>query len=288
MSGLYISPSGDPTVLHKSGRVVAVNGDGTLDIDVGPDVLLSVETVATTVTLGDRVKLLVWKNGVLALTADSGGGSPVPQWMTDLAVRPDGTPHADDDEFDGASLNPVWTAVTTAGTATWSQEAGLLAGDVEGQASNKTAALLRPITSPAAPMTIATVVVASGTNTATRLGLMFTDGTDFTSHAVACDLNMSSGETYCRAGDIEALVLSPGSVGAAYGRFIGRLYLRLEWVAANTWQIGVSPTGTMWRWLASPASYTMTPTHFGVYGSTWGASGGAAIVGFEYFRVYES
>lgn len=277
---------GDPQVAHRTGLVDKVNLDGTLDVTVGGVTLPGVHQVQVGVGVGDPVQLVVWRGGLLALSADcdcggGGGGAVVPQWMTDLAVRPDGTPHADDDEFDDGTIDPAWVQVTASGTATWAEGAGLLGVHMTGQSASSLAAILRPITSPGAPMTIETVLKATG-NTANRhQGLIFTDGTTTGSKAVTAAINDFNADAWIRTGTLAAHTGVPSGGGVANSRYLGLLYLRLAWTAANSWELAASATGLHWGTFS--ASYTMTPTHYGIFGSSWNT--GVFRSGFEYFRV---
>lgn len=62
---------GDPQVAHRTGTVDTVNPDGTLDVTVGGVVVPGVHQVQVGVSPGDPVQLVVWRGGLLALTADT-------------------------------------------------------------------------------------------------------------------------------------------------------------------------------------------------------------------------
>lgn len=65
----------------------------------------------------------------------------------------------------------------------------------------------------------------------------------------------------------------------------GRCFMRLTYVAANTWRCSTSPDGVNWIRNADPndRTVTMTPTHLGFFVMGWG-SDKASAMSFHYVR----
>ena len=209
-------------------------------------------------------------------------------WIQNLFLNPD-TPHADDQEFTGVISG---TAVTPAGTAVWTQEGSLLSGVFDDQASQDIAPRLYALTPSAAAVTIETCVnlfiVGQDFN---KTGLVFTDGVTTGSNAMTA-YKTSYDEIFAmKDGTITAIdgtTTSIALIGTTTANITnsGRLYMRLIWTAANTFKAQVSSDGISWISTAT-GSKTMTPTHFGVFGTTGGGTS-PDVTSFEYVRVYES
>jgi hypothetical protein len=61
--------------------------------------------------------------------------------------------------------------------------------------------------------------------------------------------------------------------------------MRVIWAAANSFHLETSPDGVSWYRHITSYARTVTPTHFGLYSSTW-AGATSCIASFEYIRVY--
>ena len=215
-------------------------------------------------------------------------------WLDYLFQRPyDETVHTYDDEFDDATISGDWTSVTPAGTATWTEAGSRLHVKNFSQASNDVACQLKSLGSLTAPVTIDTVYTSAGEpgNNAMS-GILFSTGTSTSSSGFGM-LSYWSGNT-----DEDFHVFQPrsgtltnfnGTHGVtSHMRFSGRIYNRVVWIATNSWAVMWSSDGVNWFETASnPISYTMTPTHFGLHATSWGASDPQSSA-FEYFRVTES
>lgn len=212
----------------------------------------------------------------------------------------DETAHADDEFFSGgAPATPTTPTIqTVSGTATWLEGRNLLSCRFEDQTNGDASAVLYPIASASAPMTIETRLrLTSPYADFPEAGVLFTDGTLATSSLYGTsmfgsDNAFTTGGVVSRDGTLTALV----SNGQFYGGLTNGLangtpviiYLRAVWKAANTWQSSVSIDGVSYgnRGLADQ-TFTMTPTHFGVFVS----SGGNTVewqASFDYLRVYDA
>lgn len=218
-----------------------------------------------------------------------GGGGTVPQWMEDLAVRPT-TAHANDQEFTGTIGG---TAVTPTGTVTWTQSRGLLSAKFASQSSLDLAARLYALTPSSAPVTIDTVMRLSAEQANNPMaGLVFANGTSDSSNAVGIGFVLVASTLTVAINSFTGTLTNASAAGAAgsvsAGGQVGWIHLRLVWTAANTWAYAWSPDGISYTDLgASTFASTMTPTHFGVFVSSWSAAG-PYVASFEYLRVTES
>jgi hypothetical protein len=222
-------------------------------------------------------------------SGDLGG---VPQWMSDLAARP-GEPHAYDDEFDDESIHGDWTELDITGTTTWTESGGKLSVLADNQTANDFGVQLKALDSLTSPLTIDTVRVSSapvGMNAMS--GILFSDGVISSSKAWANMAYFPSNAGWERT-TIQARTGTLTNMGTASGSVqhqnpISQLYLRLVWSAANTFKVLWSPDGISYvsHSTASHAN-TMTPTHFGLFASTWGTNA-EMVASFDYFRVTES
>lgn len=243
------------------------------------------------------------------LHADNTEGAISPQDNRDLLVSgwtpenirylhhrlPDETPHTDDKFFaEGAPASASsGTAVTASGTGTWTEGRNRLHVAADNQSSNDITAYLWAITSASAPITIETKGrLLSKLDANPMWGLIFTDGTTTSStvagHAIyqgnnvalTINANFTGTPTSMSVSNVHS-DLDPGFVHMG-------LYMRLIWTATNTFAWSFSLDGVNWSdFDASTFAQTITPTHFGVWASTWGQAY-TVPAAFDYFRVYDA
>lgn len=225
--------------------------------------------------------------------AAGGGGQTVPDWVVYLIERLAGETGHTDDDFFASDSSGDYTEQTVSGSATWTIDHGLLSAVVDDQSASDAAAFLKSITSASAPMTIETAInmrgIAEDSNT---IGLCFTDGTAASSNVAhaAFFATASNSGLRIRGGTLTDLFATlNNTIQQPTFRFFGdTLYIRLAWTAANTWKAAWSGDGVTWTdYGETTDSFTMTPTHFGVYTTTHGGSN-PLLSTFHYFRVADS
>ncbi len=194
--------------------------------------------------------------------------------------------HADDQEFNGALDG---TEVHVTGTRTWKQDLGALAVRFDNVAAQDVVARVWALTPSSPPVTIDTVL-----NTTLRdenfhqAGILFSNGTASSSNLVLAGIHENA-----------AVIINRGTFTTIENTELASagmplwsptpIYFRLVWTAANTWQMLVSPDGLLFTDFATgDQSFTMSPTHIGVYATNWNASGTPAVASWEYLRVTEA
>lgn len=215
-----------------------------------------------------------------------------PEWVEYLNQRmPGETAHVDDQFFHGPTHGG--TEVTASGSVTWQTRYGVLSGNPTNQSANDMAAVVWPLTSAAAPMTIETRgMILAKADANPMLGLLFANGTSTGDSISAVSLYMSNNAavtvlatfsgTYTTA--TVSNVISDMDAAAPLIPF----YMRLVWTAANTWAWALSYDGLSWTdFNSSTFAVTLTPTHFGVWATSW-AQPYPAPATFDYVRVYDA
>lgn len=242
-------------------------------------------------TSGEDREAVVWDNTAGQFGYGS-GGVPVDSWIGRLFNRPV-TAHTDDDEFDSTGLGG-WTEVDVSGTTTWTEDAHCANVVFDNQSSGDGAFLLKSMDPSSSPVTIETAVHTLGDAADyTMCGLAFTDGTAASSNTVIIMGYFGSSSHRFKMWNGTLTNISTGGADveiSAYNFAAGFLYVRLIWSAANTWKFQMSPTGANGSWInfdESSDSFTLTPTHFGLFVSKWGGVA-QSTVSFDYFRVYET
>lgn len=210
-----------------------------------------------------------------------------PEWMERLA-RPL-VPHANDDEFDDGVLDPAWTTLTVTGGQTIAErDSRLSVAITSGQSSADLNALLKPVTLGVGDIyeTHTVAVGDTGGSDYVMHGIVMSDGVVSTSNIASCFAYTVSGSSY------RTVRLSPGtftSVGTSSEYSVNiilnmGIWLRLEYVSANTFRGYGSIDGVSWHAMASTVTSTMTPTHVGIVWSTWGDTAVVRSASFEYIR----
>ena len=209
----------------------------------------------------------------------------IPTDVKFLAGRlPSETAHASDDFFTAYS---GYTEQTPTGTATWAAGHGGLGVKFDDQAGNDMAATLKAIPG-GPPLTIQTcwqIAVITGSNPG--VGLVLSDGTTATSNVAG----FGSFGGFAMATVTGTLTNATTSAQTAIDRtnlLQGILHVRLVWVSANNFAWAISPDGSNWTdWGVAAFSTSFTPTHMGLWVSTWSNTVPGAAV-FRYLRVNES
>lgn len=225
-------------------------------------------------------------DGSYTYTPAVGGGS----WNDRVVTRQDAA-NTDDDEFNGTETTGTptgWTKVDSGShIPTFTKSKSLLSMlHPGGDSANELHALMK------APASIPTgTIIETGLRLYTEdnycmAGLVFADGHTygagkqvyafiFGSLANVSVRPYTGYNTQIAVNDKGYLAVGP----------MGWVFLRLKYVAANTWRAYMSPDGVSWvETTAADISYTMTPTEFGIAISSWGSST-KKVVSFEYFRV---
>ena len=214
----------------------------------------------------------------------------VPEWMFYLARRlPDETPHADDDFFDDGTVDSAWSELTVTGTHTVTESRGVLSVVFDDQSSADYNALLKSMTPSSAPVTIETRLQLVGDFEANNVvGIVFSDGTTSTDNIAAVDVNFPGTNETINVRNGTFTAIGNDSNATINARATAAIYLRLGWTATNTFVANISTDGVTWTRLSTTAmTRTLTPTHFGLTWTKWGATN-PAVATFDYFRVYES
>ena len=235
--------------------------------------------------------------GELVSGGSAGGGGFLPEFSSraNLYSRPTGEgAHALDEEFATAGAHGG-TAVDVTGTIVGSKKSHLLTVAVAGQSANDVGVIVYPLTGiVAAPVTLETVMSANSALEANPMhGICFTDGVAAGSKIVSFGYIFDATDValQVRQGTLTAFSTSTASKNTSgssvYGT--GQLWLRLVWSAADTFKVLVSTDGEGWNIFNFAASYasTITPTHFGVYGTAW-AGTTTSHAGYEFLRIDES
>lgn len=189
------------------------------------------------------------------------------------------------DEFDDASLDSNWVRVDSSGGASravWSEDADVLSAyNAGGDANSEMHALMRPLTSAGGAMaagdaflTCLTLFGSRYTNY-TMGGIILADGVTYNAGTQVLNLNYIN--TAGQQSDLRPLTgyntqpASPAIVITHNGVAQTPLFLRLVMLAANSWRLDVSPDGVSWI-KGSSFARTCTPTHVGLYCTSWGTS----------------
>lgn len=207
------------------------------------------------------------------------------------------TANAKDDEFLTSSLDGSWTRVDYAnsGAVTYNPNYGMLSvKHTGGDAAQGWHALLKSMSGLSAPVTIETCLRLQTYEGTLIAGLVITDGTTVGSgKQVSLDHQRSGATSFRNWTGFNAFggELTGSPTGTGPGHRSDRLFMRLTWVSANTWRAEVSPDGISWMPFnftngLADSSHTMTPTHMGIWLSSYGTGANlGGIFTFEHFRV---
>lgn len=198
---------------------------------------------------------------------------------------PGETAHADDDFF---ATYSGYTEQTPTGTAVWAAGPGGLGVKFEDQSSNDMAATLKAVPG-GPPLTIQTAwstAIYQASNPG--VGLVFTDGTAATS-TIAGFGDLSGFGTTTFTGTLTTATVG-GTASALERQRLhgGMVHARWVWEASNTFSWALSVDGANWtKFNSGDLSTTITPTHFGLFVSSWSVADPITAV-FHYLRVNEA
>lgn len=196
-----------------------------------------------------------------------------------------------DDEFDDGVIGSEWYNVTPSGTATWTEDNGIVSALVADQSSTQLTGLVKSMDG----------IQISGVKlvTAMRLfypsnqylfgGLVFSDGTTVGNSLVTLSAYTSNTglQLTMRGGQFNGVSTTLFDV-ACGPQFFPWLYLRLSWLTSDLWSGEFSPDGVTWTDLnQGNQTHAITPTYMGMVASTWGNTTYDGIASFDFFRVYE-
>jgi len=210
-------------------------------------------------------------------------------WLDALFVRP-GTVHANDDEFVGTTIDPVWTETLITGTTVWVQGLGRLSATFDSNGNDALSTILKPL-STTYPITIETAIQTYPMNGYFHAGLCMSEGIGSSAKSITVVTRHDSYDNpylYFMEGTLGdynsggTQSVTPNEQPHPYGF----LYLRLVWTGANTFKFLVSHDAVSWVDYFSEESATMTPTHFGM--AVTANNSYTQMASFEYVRVTEA
>ena len=218
-----------------------------------------------------------WKHGATAIDYN----------YSTLWTR-NGLPNANDDEFQGTTINPAWVQVIPSGAMTVQQGGDCLSMKVTNNAAAGVCALVKPINGLTIGNSIETCSHGITNQNYLMRGLVLSDGTAVTNNVVwERSYSVLNGRMLLSS---NSGTFTNGSTGSNLtesdlGMMTGPFYQRITWLAANTWRFSYSCDGVLWSTFGrADMSFTMTPTHMGLASSTW-TGAGDSLASYEYFRV---
>lgn len=197
--------------------------------------------------------------------------------------------HADDDEFD-TDTSGDYTTVAPTGVASWTVGNHTAGCVFNTQASQDIACFLKPITISDGEW-IETCVTLNAAQLAafTFVGLVLSDGTAVGSNAITFSLVHSStaGQLIARLdiGTINSMTSAVSSVNLDSTMMSGAMRMRLKRISSTAYHWYLSPISghPVYDWGSASQNPGFTPTHGGLFVSTWAGSHNAAA-SFDYYR----
>lgn len=197
-----------------------------------------------------------------------------------------GTSHAGDDEFNTGALDASWTQLTSGGASNVTS----VGADVfsvacsGGNAVAFSGGLVKAITIAQGGYIEAALRLAGPAATQpVEAGIYFADAATNTANIVSADININTNLLAVRSSTFNnTSVLSSVQVGATFWKTLN-IYIRLTWVAANTFRAQIGTDGvTFSAFGMADQARVLTPTHMGLCWGNFGA--GTGLYSFEYFR----
>lgn len=184
------------------------------------------------------------------------------------------------DDFADAALDGAWVRVdgtgAPVGNVTWSEAAGVLSLRHTGADSAAAFhALMRPISGALAvgdAFITALQLFGNPTGYYTIGGIMLANG--ITHGAGSQVLTLSFCQSPGQNNNVRSFTGYNSQVAEASVNvtpFGVLTFVRLVYVATNTWRMDTSPDGVQWI-KGATITYTMTPTHVGLHTSSWGGT----------------
>jgi hypothetical protein len=194
-----------------------------------------------------------------------------------------------DDEFDDGSKDAAWTETAVSGTATWTEDDDVLSCIFNNQTASDAAFIVKTLTGFSTGDYIECAMRLGGIDNNWIIGgLILTDGTGAAANSVAFSLQLGDMSLVRRGGTVTNL---GGTVDSSMGTWDtgGQspwLYMRLTYVSSNTFKGEVSLDGVTWNdFGAADITPTFTPTHGGLFVTSWGGSSEGRLAAWEYFRT---
>lgn len=200
------------------------------------------------------------------------------------------TANALDDEFRDGAIDGSWTRVDDAGHSgyvTWT-EAGDSLSLLLGNSADAAAELHAYLKADAMSIGdyIQCHIVGGGESSNFPIaGLIISNGTTYGAGKQAFfGYFMSAGAAYSLSrAEWSGFSTRDAFTDTASTYFGEQLHIRLKYSAANTFEYYYSPDGISWILIGS-RSITLTPSHVGIAGSSYGSST-KFVFSFDYFRV---
>lgn len=192
------------------------------------------------------------------------------------------------DEFRDSSLGGAWTrvdAVGGTGRLIWTEDADVLSASIiGGDTGGELHAMMIPLAGFGGTVNVGDYFythlrhIRSGNFLGG--GIILADGITYgAGNQIAANL-LNDSTVQARAFTNYS---TAGTVGTSGAAILGSVtFLRLILTAANTWRADFSPDGVTWR-NAGTVAKTLTPTHVGVYGTSFGTAT-SGVVPFEMLR----
>jgi hypothetical protein len=306
-SGIYqINASTHWSPYGAGGRWMGFfKNDNFLDIgqafEAGDTEVMMTSSFELALTTGDYLELQVFQSSSVTisisvpqfgmrLVTDSGGSG----WQ-DVALVPPASPSNYNDEFNGASIDPSWVPVdVTSYAQTYTQKNGVLSVLCKDRGV-VLSALLKPFTGLTPPVTLecAFRAFSPGNDIFPSPGLCFAESVDYGGSAgkkIVTALQGIGGKTFqnwqiCDWTDFSTRnAYYEGPTGMLISPFY---FMRLVWVATNTWRMLVSCDGITWIQVGADQTRTCAPTYFGLAMTGSDNPGPDFMITYEYFRVYQ-
>lgn len=209
-----------------------------------------------------------------------------PAWG-DVAARRSTAANVADDEFNDASIDAAWVHVDNGvHVATWTESASLLSvANPADDASAEVHALVKPATIPIGTKIETAIRMLSQAQNWPIAGLIFANGSTYGAGIqVACGYSIDGLYQISERTGYNATSATQFVAADPEARLYPQLFMRLTYVAANTWRSEFSPDGVSWLNLIGDQTLSMTPSRFGVF-SSGNTAAAAFVASFEYFRV---
>jgi hypothetical protein len=280
---VYVKTDGKMYIKDDAGAETDLTAGGGItvkEIDGTPNVS-GVSTIR--VTNGDLTD-----DGAGQVTIATGGGGGGTTWEEAVASG-NGPGKSLDDEFADASKTG-WTEVTVSGTATWTEGEDVLSVLFNSQTSGDMAHAIKSIGSLTTGDYIECGMRMSGQDQNFLIGgILFTDGTGSGANQVniGWQAQGAGSDIVMRSGTVTNLnATDHWTANMMQNTVEPWLHFRLTYVSANTWKGEWSPDGVTWTDFGNGnQSFTMTPTHMGMWVSSFGGTTVGRIATFEYFRT---
>src|SRR5512146_2460048 len=196
---------------------------------------------------------------------------------------------SDDDEFT-TDTSANYSSILPTGTANWSVANHNLNVQFDTQSGSDIAAFVKALTlTDGGALETNVRISTENLKNYTVFGLLLTDGTLTTSGIVTASFYMSSTADQmfvrCDGGTVTNVSGSGASATLSALGQTGSFRIRLKRVSSTSyiWSLATEPGGLYYSWGVSGYNPSITPTHGGVFVSTFGGTH-KAIASFDYLR----